>query len=62
MIRECADPEGNSWEELCTIWEAGHRFKFEVNTDRADYGYPFRELSGLWQVDEIDPTSTKIGF
>lgn len=60
MIRECADPEGNSWEELCTIWEPGHQFKFEVNTNREDYTHPFKELSGLWQVDALGPTTTRI--
>ena len=60
MIRECADPEGNSWEELCTIWEPGHRFKFKVNTDRPDYAYPFKELTGLWQIDALGPTTTRI--
>lgn len=60
MVRECADPDGNSWQELCTLWEPGHRFKFEVNTQREDYTYPFKQLSGLWQVDELGPTTTRI--
>ena len=60
MLRECADPDGNSWEEYCTLWEPGYRFKFEVNTDREDYAYPFEQLSGLWQVDAIGPTTTLI--
>ena len=60
MVRECADSEGNSWEELCTLWEPGHQFKFEVNTNREDYTYPFKKLSGLWQVDALGPTTTRI--
>jgi ribosome-associated toxin RatA of RatAB toxin-antitoxin module len=60
MVRECADSQGNSWEELCTLWEPEHRFKFEVNTDREDYAYPFTKLSGLWQVDALGPATTRI--
>jgi len=60
MIRECADPQGNSWEEVCTVWEPGKRFKFEVNTQREDYGYPFKSLSGDWKVIALGPTSSRI--
>ena len=60
MIRECADPQGNSWEEVCTIWEEGHRFKFEVNTQREDYAYPLKSLSGTWSVEELGPTTSKM--
>ncbi len=60
MKRECADPQGNSWEEVCTIWEEERRFKFEVNTQRDDYAYPLKTLSGIWRVDELGPTTTRI--
>ncbi|NER14427.1 hypothetical protein GWK08_13315 [Leptobacterium flavescens] len=62
MKRECADPAGNSWEEVCTLWEPGVQFKFRVNTEREDYRFPFKSLSGLWRVDSIAPTSTRISL
>jgi ribosome-associated toxin RatA of RatAB toxin-antitoxin module len=60
MIREGADPEGIAWEEVCTLWEPGKRFKFEVNTQKDDYAYPFNSLSGDWQVVELGPTTSRI--
>ena len=60
LKRICSDPNGNSWEETCTIWEPGERFKFEVNTQNEDYPLPFKSLSGVWKLDSITEGKTKL--
>ena len=60
MKRECSDPNGNSWEETCTLWDDGNAYKFEVNTQREDYPFPLRSLSGLWKLEAISDTETKL--
>ncbi len=60
MVRECSAPSGHSWEEVCTIWEPGEVFGFQVNTDREDYPFPLKSLSGLWKVEEVDANHTRI--
>ena len=60
MKRVCYDPNGNSWEETCTIWEPGNRFQFVVNTQKEDYPLPFKSLSAIWKVDSISPDKSKI--
>ena len=60
MIRECSSPSGHSWEEICTLWEPGRAFAFEVNTKREDYPFPLKSLSGIWKLEELNPDQTKI--
>lgn len=60
MIRECSSPTGHSWEEVCTLWDHGKAFAFEVNTQREDYPFPLKSLSGLWRLQELGPHKTKI--
>lgn len=60
MIRECSSPEGHSWEEICTLWKPGEAFAFEVNTDREDYPFPLKSLSGLWSLEEVGTNKTRI--
>ena len=60
MKRVCSAPNGDSWEETCTVWEPGNRFEFVVNTEREDYPLPFKKLSAVWKVDSISPNKSKI--
>lgn len=49
LERRCTSVGGKSWDETCTLWEAGHRFAVEVDT--SNYPYPLLQMRGLWQVD-----------
>ena len=60
MVRECSAPSGHSWEEICTLWEPGEAFAFEVNTQTEDYPFPLKSLSGLWKLEELGPNKTRI--
>ncbi len=60
MIRECADEKGKSWQETCTIWEPGKRFRFVVDTHHPDFDLPFDEIAGTWSLHPLGPTTTKI--
>jgi ribosome-associated toxin RatA of RatAB toxin-antitoxin module len=62
MKRVCSDPNGNSWEETCTLWKPGEEFRFEVNTEKEDYPYPLKSLSGSWKVDPVSPMLTKLSL
>lgn len=60
LKRVCADSNGNSWEETCTSWVPEKEFAFKVNTQKENYSLPFKELSAIWKVDEIEDNKTKI--
>ncbi len=60
MIRECSAPTGHSWEEVCTLWNPGEAFAFKVNTQREDYPYPLKSLSGLWKLERVSEDQTRI--
>ncbi|MBQ4820398.1 SRPBCC family protein [Aquimarina sp. MMG016] len=62
MKRVCSAPDGSSWEETCTFWKPGEAYKFEVNTQREDYPFPLKSLSGIWKVDSIAPNKTKLSM
>lgn len=53
MTRECFSVNGDSWSERAHIWEEGHRYGFQVDTQRADYPYPLESMAGIWSVDEF---------
>jgi ribosome-associated toxin RatA of RatAB toxin-antitoxin module len=59
MRRRCHDQGGRSWEETCTLWEEGSRYRFEVDTA----SYPLRlrlllrSLEGTWAIEPIDRRS-----
>jgi len=53
MVRECADPKGQTWRETCTRWEEGEGFAFRIHTDAPDYPYPIAELAGDWSVADL---------
>jgi ribosome-associated toxin RatA of RatAB toxin-antitoxin module len=59
MIRACSDPNG-SWQEVCTSWDPGKSYTFEVDVNSDDYPYPFKVLIGTWSVEEISLTQSKI--
>ena len=44
---------GQSWDERCTLWEEGRRYRMEVDT--TSYPAPLRQLlrsfSGTWSVE-----------
>ena len=52
--RRCYNARGQSWDERCTLWQEGRRFRMEV--DVRTYPAPLRQLlrsfSGTWSVDE----------
>ncbi|MGH2743564.1 MAG: SRPBCC family protein [Thermoleophilaceae bacterium] len=53
LRRRCHNARGQSWEERCTLWEEGRRYRMEVDT--ASYPAPLRQLlrsfSGTWSVE-----------
>lgn len=50
MKRKCYGPKDETWSETCDVYEEGHLFGFEINTDAPNYPYPFTALSGRWSV------------
>ncbi len=60
LKRVCSDPNGNSWEETCTLWNPGEAFEFVVNTQREDYPFPLKSLKGAWKVSELSNYETKL--
>ncbi len=60
MKRVCSAPDGSSWEETCTVWEPGKEFQFKVHTEREDYPFPLKSLSGLWRVETVSPFQTRL--
>ena len=53
LRRRCYNVRGRSWEEHCTLWQEGRRYRMEVDT--ATYPAPLRQLlrsfSGTWSVE-----------
>ncbi len=60
MKRVCSAPDGSSWEETCTLWNPGKEFQFKVNTERNDYPFPLKSLSGSWKVETVSPFQTRL--
>lgn len=52
MRRSCADNAGRSWGEVCTLWDEGSAYRFEVDTKSTGYPYPIEELQGTWSVTD----------
>ena len=50
MLRECQDTQGKRWTEECVAWEEGSHYAFRVNTQAADYPYPFKTLDAEWRL------------
>lgn len=59
MVRSCSHGNDN-WTENCTLWQEEKTYSFVVNTNDANYPYPFKFLKGTWQVEEINANETKI--
>lgn len=60
MIRRCGHAKG-SWTETCSLWDDGQAYTFVVNTEAADYPYPFiKNFQGTWEVEEAGEDKTKI--
>jgi ribosome-associated toxin RatA of RatAB toxin-antitoxin module len=55
LRRRCYDVRGRGWNETCTLWEPGHRYRMQVDT--ASYPFPLRQLlrsfQGSWSVDPV---------
>lgn len=53
MQRRCFDSRGRGWDEVCTLWEEGHRYSMRVRTET--YPFPlrqmFRRFGGTWEVE-----------
>lgn len=53
MRRQCSNDAGQAWEEDCTLWEPGHRYRFSVDVST----YPrslramFSAFQGTWTVE-----------
>ena len=61
MVRSCSHGE-NSWSETCTLWEKGTAYAFEIDTNAPNYPYPFKKLSGHWQLTAISPSQTELSL
>lgn len=61
MVRSCSH-KGRSWSEVCTLWNEGREYAFEVNTDAPDYPYPISMLRGHWLVEPVSPKQTRIAM
>jgi ribosome-associated toxin RatA of RatAB toxin-antitoxin module len=61
LRRRCYDNRGRGWNETCTLWEPGHRYRMQVDT--ASHPFPLRQLlrrfQGTWSVDAV-PGGTRI--
>lgn len=53
MQRRCFDTRGRSWDEVCTLWEEGHRYSMRVRTETYPFALRqmFRRFSGTWEVE-----------
>ncbi|WP_074407805.1 type II toxin-antitoxin system RatA family toxin [Aquimarina megaterium] len=60
MKRVCSAPDGSSWEETCTLWNPGKEFQFVVNTQKEDYPFPLKSLSGSWKLEAISTMQTRL--
>jgi len=52
MVRKCAGRKGESWTEVCDLYQEGEKFGFKVETQADDYPYPFSALLGRWGLRE----------
>ncbi|HEU4735753.1 MAG TPA: hypothetical protein VFS48_01845 [Solirubrobacterales bacterium] len=53
MQRRCFDSRGRGWDEVCTLWEEGHRYSMRVRTETYPFALRqmFRRFSGTWEVE-----------
>lgn len=58
MVRSCSD-SASTWTEICTIWEEGKTYAFEVNME-SGFPFPFRKFSGTWSLHEQPNNKTQI--
>ena len=56
MTRRCVDDKGREWDEACTLWEEGHRYRMTVDVDTypASFRAIFRSLEGTWSVTPVE--------
>ncbi|NOY72614.1 MAG: SRPBCC family protein [Gammaproteobacteria bacterium] len=59
MIRECSNKDGN-WREIYTAWQPEHYYDFEIETQKKGYPYPFKLLTGHWEVKPKGDNKTLI--
>lgn len=65
MIRRCLDTKGREWNEVCTLWEDGHRFRMRVTIDTYPTSFRaiFKRVDGTWTVEpEGEGTKLTIRF
>lgn len=54
MVRTCTDNRGDTWQEHCSLWEPGRRYRMTV--DIASYPWHYRALLDRFeQTWEIEP-------
>jgi ribosome-associated toxin RatA of RatAB toxin-antitoxin module len=58
MVRQCSNPEGQSWTETCTAWVPGSHYSFNVHTDSENFELPFRHFSGTWKIKPLRDNRT----
>lgn len=53
MTRHCLDTRGREWNEVCTLWEDGRRFRMTVDVESypAAFRAIFAEVAGTWPVE-----------
>lgn len=52
MVRHCVDTRGREWDETCTLWEPGQRYRMTVDIDTypASFRAIFKRLEGTWSI------------
>jgi ribosome-associated toxin RatA of RatAB toxin-antitoxin module len=62
LVRQCS-MKGGSWEEVCTLWDAGHAYEMTVRTET--YPLPLRAIlagmRGRWEI-EPDGSGARISM
>lgn len=61
MVRVCRDDRGGEWTETCTLWQAGHRYRMEVDVSSypAYYRLLLHEFAQTWTVEPA-PGGTRV--
>jgi uncharacterized protein YndB with AHSA1/START domain len=55
MVRECADTDGNAWQETCTRWEPERGYAVTVHVPESEFHRQlFHTFTGEWDVTETD--------
>ena len=54
MVRECADTDGNAWQESCTWWEPERGYAVEVHVPESEFHRRlFHSFAGEWAMEPV---------